>query len=483
MNGGSMTTSRLPEILRNMGLPGLFFAVLAGSIAALLVVISPMIGIGAVIGLIGYAVVTQRVEIPFILLILSFAIPYQKSLGGIPLNMSDAVIVLWGAAWPFLMMRKQQDEPFKIPFVFWAALPLIICAVLAILGSTNPPGALKQTFRLVEWFLVLPILMTSLRPTENFWKLAALVFLLIPPLFALDGLVEVVMNGKSISSMIGIPHPIPSAEHSDIRHTFDISGRAGSTFGGAQGLAMYLTMMMSIIIGIIFLSPYKSFRILGILALSACLVGMAVAKSRGGFIGCGMAFLVLLLVSKPKFGMSVIIAGGIVAGLAVIAFLIFYPWDGTIAGMIPGRKEAVLDRLIIWGRAIEVFFNNPVFGVGFGNFRDEVYATGGINLVVPLGYESLHCHNTYLEVLTGTGILGFTSYITFLILCFSRLLKGWNERKGLPSDSFILGALGAMGAYMTFGMVDMLFLQNMHFVLVTIIMLGMIAVEQGKKVS
>lgn len=156
-------------------------------------------------------------------------------------------------------------------------------------------------------------------------------------------------------------------------------------------------------------------------------------------------------------------------------------WDGTIAGLIPGRAMAVLDRLIIWHRALLVFSENPIFGVGFGGFHDHVYMNGGINLNVPLGYESLDCHNTYLEVLTGTGILGFTSYLTFLFLCMTRFVKSWNRRTNAKSDCFILAAIGALGAYMMFGMVDMLFLQNMHFVLITILSLGMIAAQENRK--
>lgn len=467
------------EIIHAMGLAQLIPAVILGFLAAVLIVASPMIGMAATIGLLGYAVVTRRAEIPFTLLVLSFAIPYQKTVAGIPLNMSDGIIVLWGLAWPFLMMR--QDRKLKIPYVVWATLPLVLCACLSLFVAVNPGGAFKQILRLTEWFIVLPILMMSLRSADNFWKWAALVFLLIPPLFALDGVVEVIMNGRSISSMLHIPHPIPSAAHSMIRHTFDVSGRAGSTFGGAQGLAMYLTMMMSIIIAVIIAPPSPIFRKIGFIVLTICIAGMVVAKSRGGLLGCMVMMIVITLVTQPKFGFSMLVAGGIVLAIGIIGFLLMYSWDGTITGLIPGRKAAVMDRLIIWGRALQVFLGHPVLGVGFGNFHDEVYATGGINLTVPLGYESLHCHNTYLEVLTGTGFLGIVSFIGFLGFSFRYLLKGWRERKGKIHDCFILGALGAQSAYMMFGMVDMLFVQNMHFVLITILTLGAFAIQRNRE--
>ena len=56
-------------------------------------------------------------------------------------------------------------------------------------------------------------------------------------------------------------------------------------------------------------------------------------------------------------------------------------------------------------------------------------------------------------------------------------------RSGLPSDYFILAAIGALSAYMMFGMVDMLFLQNMHFTLISILTLGVLAGEASRKNS
>ena len=81
---------------RKYDFPALCFTIIAGFIAALLVVQSPLIGIGAVLGLIGFSVVIQRPEIPFGLLVFSFVIPVQKTLAGLPLNAADGIIVLWG---------------------------------------------------------------------------------------------------------------------------------------------------------------------------------------------------------------------------------------------------------------------------------------------------------------------------------------------------------------------------------------------------
>lgn len=476
---------------RHNQLPSLFVTIALGAMAAVLIALSPKIGVAAVFGLIAYGIICNRPELAFAILILSFGIPVQKSLAGLPLNMTDGTIVLWGLAWPFLMVKKHNKDPkafangledVKIPKVFWLSLPLVVASMISLISAENFSGSLKQAIRMVEWFLVLPILFMSLQYNKTFWYVAASMFLIVPPFFALDGVVEVLNHGKSISHYLHIPVPVPPKELSEIRHTFDVSGRAGSTFGGAQGLAMYLTMMMAMIMAIIIKPPAPIFRFFGIIAMIICLAGMFFAKSRGGFLGCLVMLTVTCLVAYPKATFRILLIGGITIALAFIGFLLFFGWDGTIAGMIPGRAEAVLDRLIIWQRALSVFSENPINGVGFGGFRDAVYNNGGIQLNVGLGYASLHCHNTYLEVLTGTGLLGFAAYVTFLFLTWKNLLRRWFDRPDQPTDCFILGAVGAMGAYMMFGMVDMLFLQNMHMTLITTLSLGFIAAGEKERI-
>ena len=458
-------------------------AVLLGLIAAFLVVLKPVLGIGFVLGFIFFACICSRAELAYAILLLSFAIPVQKTLGGLPLNMSDAMIVVWGMAWPFLMLKKQnplsflspETQNFEIPKVIWFALPFVGAAFISLIGAENFFGSFKQAVRLIEWFIILPVLFMSLQIYKRFWDIAALLFLIIPSFFALDGIVEVLNHGNSITHMLGIPVPVPPKELSEIRHTYDVSGRAGSTFGGAQGFAMYLTMMMAVIFAIVLKPPRPAFRVLGIFALLLCLGGLVAAQSRGGLLGFLVMAYVGCLLSYPKPAFKTGLIGAIILMLGLMTFMVFAGWDGTITGLIPGRESAVLDRLIIWNRAFMTFLTHPINGVGFGGFHDYVYDHGGIQLNVGLGYASLHSHNTYLEVLDGTGIIGFGTYLAFLILTSRHLLKVWKHRPHLETDCFILGAMGALSAYMMFGMVDMLFLQNMHMILVSILTLGFIA--------
>lgn len=67
-------------------------------------------------------------------------------------------------------------------------------------------------------------------------------------------------------------------------------------------------------------------------------------------------------------------------------------------------------RTYLYGIAIKLFYDNPIFGVGVGQFRS---VTGAYTAV----------HNTYLQVLCEQGIVGFIVYIYPIIYCFVYTLK------------------------------------------------------------
>lgn len=71
-------------------------------------------------------------------------------------------------------------------------------------------------------------------------------------------------------------------------------------------------------------------------------------------------------------------------------------------------------RFELWGEAINYFMSHPLFGIGAFNFSD-FYAFEH--------NEKLYVHNTYLEVLVESGIIGFLFYLSFLLMLVITLFK------------------------------------------------------------
>ncbi len=467
----ALLPSGLTDALRWRGLATIVATALLAFVFALIIVVWPLPGMVVPFALASLVLVVRRPEWMMLAFFVSLAIPIQRSIAGLPLNASDGLLVAWCGLWPLMMARKGAPllARWRMPSLVLFIAPFIVATIVSQFGSINSAASLKQLLRIVEWFVMLPLALTVLLPDARFRKFAGLMLILVPCIFAIDGLYEYLNNGQTLTGLIGISVPIPEGSTAQIRHTFDISGRAGSSFGGAQGLAMYLAMTMGFAIAHLIYAEERWIKQLALLCLIISLVGLGVAQSRGGFIGAVAMMLTMLLTIVPKLRMPVFLLLGVAVAIAFAVLGVFPYWDGTLAGLVPGRPEAVLDRLIIWGVVRDVFFEHPFFGVGLGNFRDAFFAQQQW-LHVDLAYPSLHAHNTYLELLADTGGVGLLAYLSFLALAVRRLLRIW-AAGGRPI--LTLAALGSLAAYAVFAMVDMLLLQNMHFLLVLVLSIGM----------
>ena len=201
-------------------------------------------------------------------------------------------------------------------------------------------------------------------------------------------------------------------------------------FGGAQGLAIFYRHSARRV--------RRSSRVRGphlaictgalaIVCLAICAAGLAVAESRGGYMGAAMVVLIAAALMRPRIAKVVAMVGVVAVAAALLVIALWPGWDGTIASLVPGnRPDAVIDRLTIWRTAFDVWRDNPIFGVGLGNFRDHAMQRQ-IDLLVPLGYESFHAHNTYIELLVDTGLVGLLTYLGFLVAILTALLRRWRQ--------------------------------------------------------
>ena len=71
-------------------------------------------------------------------------------------------------------------------------------------------------------------------------------------------------------------------------------------------------------------------------------------------------------------------------------------------------------RFSLWNRAFEFFSSHPFAGIGAFNFLEYNSFYYG---------EALYVHNTFLEILSETGMIGFCLYFSFLLLVLLQLLK------------------------------------------------------------
>ena len=210
----------------------------------------------------------------------------------------------------------------------------------------------------------------------------------------------------------------------------------------------------------------------GILALALALTG-----SRSGVVGAALGLVIAAFASTRDpwttavRGLWFLMLGGVVAVLAfqtaagdrVAAVLAQHVW----------RTWTVENRFTLYARALQLFSEHPLLGLGVGGFNDlNTWAMEGRGGHIPV-------HNTYLWAFVDLGIVGgllLAGLIVGAIWCCARAAA---RRTASPGAGVVAGGLGAMAAFNLF--VDGFY--QRHFWVLMACALGLPAVRRVRRVS
>jgi len=198
-------------------------------------------------------------------------------------------------------------------------------------------------------------------------------------------------------------------------------------------------------------------RLLYAVLLLLNIVGLFLTKSRSGYLGFAVAIVFVIWFHFKSIKKFFITIGIFIAAALPMLFL-----TDSIKRLLQVRAAesfTTVVRLFIWEKAWYLFSQSPLFGIGFGRFNDifnidrglfDLGRLKGIPGVVELYmksnfyYDAAHAHNSYLQFLTETGIIGFILLMVFWILAMIKILNMYNS----SSDDFgrivLLSAFGSI---------------------------------------
>jgi len=82
--------------------------------------------------------------------------------------------------------------------------------------------------------------------------------------------------------------------------------------------------------------------------------------------------------------------------------------------------ESLSQRLSFYKQSIKTIINNPIFGVGIGNWKLKSIETNKENII---GYiVPYHVHNDYLEIGSEIGLVGLTIYLLIIVFAFKNTI-------------------------------------------------------------
>ena len=165
-------------------------------------------------------------------------------------------------------------------------------------------------------------------------------------------------------------------------------------------------------------------------------LSMLLISKRGFIIDTLICFLFLFFIerkAKGKLNISLRKMKRIVSSivLLIIIAIVLYTCIPLIRSAVNGllykfyNDDSTLSgRTYLYARALQLFKDNPVLGIGWGNFRGE-----SLYVLSKYSAKTYETHNVYLQLLCENGIIGLLSFlsatISVLVYTCKRLLTSY----------------------------------------------------------
>ena len=212
----------------------------------------------------------------------------------------------------------------------------------------------------------------------------------------------------------------------------------------------------------------KITRILLYIAIALFVLYLALAFSRTAYVTAGVTvfvasfFRVIKKDEENKLSVlgiiwrallrSLIIAAILVASYFVITFAckcvgrIFVPdrdWNELVREEVFDNPDPSNGRFQIWKEYFDAFKERPVFGYSVDGAYEHIKNTNPNGLVSVVGYTNHH--NTYFQLATQVGIVGFVAMIVFMFVPMFRMIyRLIVKRKKYPAYIYLLFVFAAI---------------------------------------
>ena len=209
-------------------------------------------------------------------------------------------------------------------------------------------------------------------------------------------------------------------------------------FGDAQVGSLFLAM-----VSFLFLINFKNVSkpsTQNFILFTIVVIAIFYSGGKSAFLGLsvGMFFLLLFFAPKLKYFIGI-------SFLLVLMMIPFLKNSFILFQRLGAMDESYQFRSYIWKEAYEIFNNNKVFGIGFGNYQkfveryspDQYYPLEDGSVLILDQPE-----NGYLKILTEIGLFGFIiSFLFILIPIFKGIYFHLFVRKNYLNLLFISSVL------------------------------------------
>ncbi|MGZ4349665.1 MAG: O-antigen ligase family protein [Solirubrobacteraceae bacterium] len=335
----------------------------------------------------------------------------------------------------------------------------------AFLGGRARLGLVREHRRLLLAILLLCVWITlsaiwadkpGVAGTEAaYWWMAAFAFIITLTTIRSPRHISYIalafVAGAVISVIIGLatggltPSAVSSSQTA-------IQGRLTGGGGDPNEQAAGFVAALFLMLGLFSVFERRIARTWLTLAFLLVAVGFFATESRGGLLALAAATVVALIIAPRQRRRIAGLAA--VVGVACVALLMSSPGAlqriTDLSGGTSGRSD-------LWRVGFEVFKGHTVVGVGAGNFVvvEPHYALqpGAISRIQYITETPEIVHNTYLQLLAETGIVGLLAYLAVVASSLSASFSAIRRFEAIGQIAYadltravVLGTIGMLAA-------------------------------------
>ncbi len=141
------------------------------------------------------------------------------------------------------------------------------------------------------------------------------------------------------------------------------------------------------------------------------------------------------------------------------------------------NDPSVNERIILWQKSIKIFLDNPILGVGPGNWKIVFPQYGTNGLRAETGFTNFRRpHNDYLWILTETGIFGLIFYLLIFFFVFYYGIKTLFQIHSMNQKIYIMCLLFGITGYLVISFFSFPKERITHGIFLTLIISNIISI-------
>ncbi|MCI8342058.1 MAG: hypothetical protein HFE62_02420 [Firmicutes bacterium] len=223
--------------------------------------------------------------------------------------------------------------------------------------------------------------------------------------------------------------------------------RVYSTFANPNVLGEYFLIVMPLSVACFFMAKRFISKVFYFGATGAMLICLVLTYSRGCYIGIAVAAAVFLVMYDKRF----IFLG--FAALLVMPFILPETMLNRILSIGNMNDTSTSYRVYIWFGTIDMLKDYWFTGVGPGesayNMVYPVYAYNGIS--------APHSHNTFLQVICDSGVIGLTAFVIFIYQYYKAMFVAFVNEKDDDAKFLVLAGISSASGFFVQSLFDYTF--------------------------